>query len=95
VMECVAAVRVVVEKAATPPAMVPEPIWVAPSRKLTLPEMVPAVWEVTVAVKATDCPTVEGFGAEVRAVVDAAPPVALTTCEAPEEWLGAKLESPG
>jgi hypothetical protein len=40
---------------------------VAPSANATVPAGVPAM-EVTVAVKVTDCPNVEGFGEEVTVV---------------------------
>jgi len=56
--------------------------------------MVPAVCEVTVAVKVTDWPAVEGFCEEAKAVLVEAKEPAFTVCRMPEEWLGAKLESP-
>src|SRR5580704_3151041 len=84
-MEWVPAARLVVANVATPAVIAPVPIWTEPSRKLTVPEMVPVLCEATFAVKVTDWPTVEGFGAEVNVVVDAELPVPLTICEAPEE----------
>jgi hypothetical protein len=58
-----------VENVATPPALsVPVPSKVAPSRKVTVPVGVPARL-VTVAVKVTDWPKVEGFGEPVTIVV--------------------------
>ena len=50
----------------------PVPRVFAPSRKVTVPVMVPAVVELTVAVKVTEAPTVEGLSEEVRAVEVAA-----------------------
>ena len=63
-MECEATDRDDVENVATPPALrVPVPIVVAPSRKVTVPVGVPP-GPVTVAVKVTDWPKVEGFGVD-------------------------------
>jgi len=59
---------------------------VAPSLKVTAPVGVPLV-DVTVAVKVTDCPNVDGLGAEVTAV-DVAP---CTICAAAVPLLPAKL----
>jgi hypothetical protein len=50
---------------AAPPLIVPVPITVAPSRKLT----VPVACEAKVAVSVTDCPLMEGFGVEETAIV--------------------------
>ena len=61
------------------PALIgPVPSVVVPSLNVTVPVMVPAVAELTLAVNATDVPTVEGFSDEVTVVVvaaGAAPPV--------------------
>jgi len=88
-------VSVVVEKVALPLLITPLPICVAPSRKLTVPLIEPEVCEVIVAVNVTDCPTVDGFCEEARAVLVAAKEPAFTVCKMPEEVLGAKLASPG
>src|SRR5256712_6645977 len=53
------------------------PSTVAPSRNVTVPVGTP-VAEVTVALRATACPVVEGFGVEVKVVVVAAAPGAFT-----------------
>ena len=58
-----------VAKVAMPPAIVPVPSVVEPSLKVTVPVMVPAVAEETVALKVTDCPAVEGFTEEDSAVL--------------------------
>lgn len=50
----------------------------------------PAVTEVTVAVKVTFCPTPEGFSEEITAVEV----VASTICPIPEEVAGANVASP-
>ncbi len=80
-MVCGPCVSVVVVNVAMPAASVPLPIWVAPSRKFTVPAIVPAVVEVTVAVNVTLAPTVDGFSDDATLVVVAAlPPAAFTTC---------------
>jgi hypothetical protein len=80
-----------VEIVATPPALTAlEPIGVAPSRKVTLPVGVPPGPE-TLAVKVTDAPNVEGFGAAVTAVVVLA---FWTSCENAEEVEPLKFPSP-
>ena len=54
VRECVPAVRAAVDNAATPlPLRFELPIWVVPSRKLTVPVGTPDVPGVTVAVSVT------------------------------------------
>src|SRR5437867_11215063 len=53
------------------------PSTVAPSRNVTVPVGTP-VAEVTVALRATTCPVVEGFGVEVKVVVVAAAAGAFT-----------------
>ncbi len=59
--------------------------------KVTVPVGVPPL-DVTVAVKVTDCPKLDGFGNELTVVVD---PARLTTCP-PDNvpWLVVKLASP-
>ena len=66
--------RLDVVKVATPPARVPVPNEVVPSKKETVPVGVPApgVVAVTVAVKVTDWPMTDGLVSDVRAVVVAA-----------------------
>jgi hypothetical protein len=49
--------------------------------------IVPAVAEVTVAVNVTATPVVDGFSDDVSAVVVAAEPAALTTCDTAVEVL--------
>ena len=71
VMEWVPAVSAEVEKVATPAVSVPVPSTAAPSLKVTVPLGVPVAVLLTVAVKVTDCPTLEGLSEEVNAVVDA------------------------
>jgi hypothetical protein len=73
VMECAPCDNADVENVAAPLVRVPAPICVAPSRKLTVPEMVPGVCDVTAAVNVTDWPVLDGFGDEVRVVEVAAP----------------------
>src|ERR1700723_3570362 len=73
VIECVPWASVADETAAAPAAIVTGvPICVAPSKKVNVPVMVPAVAEVTVAVNVTLAPVVEGFSDEVTEVVVAA-----------------------
>jgi len=67
-MELLATGNVVVVKVATPPLTVPEPIVVPPLAKFTVPVGVAPVVAVTVAVKVTDAPEVEGFSDDFRAV---------------------------
>jgi hypothetical protein len=50
------------------PLSAPEPMFVAPSKNATAPVGVPLP-ELTVAVKFTLCPKVEGFGLEASVVV--------------------------
>src|SRR2546430_2314185 len=70
-MLCVPTVRPAVAKVATPlPFSVPLPRTVEPSLKSTLPPEGAREPEVTVAVKVTDPPTVEGLGdGEIAGVV--------------------------
>ena len=67
-------VRELVAKVATPALMFPVPMDVAPSRKVTVP-VAPAV---TVAVRVTLAPKVDGLGAAARAMVGVA---LFTTCD--------------
>jgi hypothetical protein len=59
---------------AVPPLRVAVPSAVLPSRKVTVPVGVPdpGATALAVAVKVTACPTVEGLGEELTAVVVAA-----------------------
>src|SRR2546422_8663553 len=63
---------------ALPLTSVTTPSVVAPSRNVTAPVGTPAP-DVTVELSVTVCPTVEGFGVEVRLVDVAAAAGALTT----------------
>src|SRR5262249_9556383 len=84
---------VVVLAVACPDAFsVPEPIWAAPSKNVTVPVGVP-VPDVTVAVKVTDWPNVLGVGAPVTVVVVAAVP-AVTVCVTGGEVLDANPAAP-
>lgn len=74
-------------KFALPAESVPDPSRVAPLKKFTVPERVPAP-EVTVAVSATFCPKADAFGDEERTVVVAA---GFTVCESVAELEDAKL----
>ena len=69
------------------------PSTVAPSRNVTVPVGTPAA-EVTVAVRVTACPVVEGFGVEVKVVVVAAAAGAFTTWVTTAEVLAAKVALP-
>src|SRR5271168_3535838 len=70
------------------------PSEVAPSMNITLPVIVPAVWEVTAAVNVTDVPNVEGFKEEVTAVAVAAAAAGLTVWLSADEVLPVKFASP-
>ena len=63
---CGPVLSIVVVKVATPPLRLADPSEVSPSRKVTVPV---ACGGETVAVNATACPGVEGFGVEVSVVV--------------------------
>jgi len=83
---------VLVAKVAIPLApTLPVPNVVDPSRNVTVPVIVPAVVELTVAVKVAEAPTVEGFNDDVTAV---AVIVVVTVCVTEAEVLAAKLVSP-
>src|ERR1700687_3734839 len=70
-MLCVPPVSAEVGKVATPLPLTGElPIFVVLSKKFTVPVGVPLkTTDVTIAVKLTACPNVDGFGEEVSAVV--------------------------
>ena len=95
VIECRPCVRAVVANVAFPVASsAPVPSVVAPSRNVTVPvgTVVPEAG-VTVAVKVTDCPTVDGLADDVTAVVvDTS--AAFTTCDNADDVLAAKLVLP-
>ncbi len=81
VIECVPCVSAVVAMVATPPVpTVAVPMEVAPSWKVTVPVMEPAVAELTVAVNVTEAPTVDGLREDVKAVVVAAAVETFTVC---------------
>jgi hypothetical protein len=69
------------------------PIGVAPSLKVTVPVgmPVPGAVAITVAVKVTACPKIEGLTDELTAVVVLA---LLTVCVKLDELLALKLPSP-
>ena len=67
-MECVPAVRADVDRVATPAVRVPVPSAVTPSLKVTVPPGVPVAVVLTVAVKVTDCPKLDGFNDDVTVV---------------------------
>lgn len=74
---------------ARPKLTVTDPRLFVPSRKVTVPVGVPDE-AVTVAVKVTVCPLVEGFRDDVSDVAVAS----LTVCVKDEEVLDAKCVSP-
>jgi hypothetical protein len=88
VIEWEATARDVVVNVATPLAMVPVPMFVVPSLKVTVPD---AVAGNTVAVNVTDAPNVEGFSEDVSVVPVGA---CVTVCDTAEEVLTRSLESP-
>jgi hypothetical protein len=71
VIECDPTASVLVVNVAIPPDNVPVPNVTVPSRNVTVPEGLPApgATTVTVAVKVTLCPTIDGFRDEVMLVV--------------------------
>ena len=92
-MECAPAARAVVVKVAWPAARVTgAPRLVTPSLNCTVPVGVPEP-EVTVAVKLTDWPTVDGFGPAERTNAVAVAAWVTWWATAPDV-LVAKLESP-
>jgi hypothetical protein len=79
-------------KTAAPPLSVPEPIEVPPSKKVTVPVGVPPNCEgVTVAVKVTVLPKIDGFVSLVTAVSGFA---LVTVCVMVLDALEVKLASP-
>ena len=76
VIEWEATASVVVAKDATPLAIVPVPMVVAPSLKVTVPD---AVAGETVAVNVTNAPKVDGLGDDVSAVAVGAWPMTSET----------------
>jgi hypothetical protein len=90
-MECAPCVRVEIESDALPPLIgTGLLIWLPPSKNVMLPESVPGVVELTVAVNMTVCPTVEGFTDDTTTVLL----VASTICPIPEDVAGANVASP-
>src|SRR5207245_11241289 len=78
---------------ALPLTSVTTPSVVAPSRNVTAPVGTPAP-DVTVELSVTVCPTVEGFGVDVRLVDVAAAAGALTICVSVGAVLGANAGLP-
>jgi hypothetical protein len=78
---------------ALPLTSVTVPSTFAPSRNVTVPVGTP-VAAVTVALRLTACPVVEGFGVEVRVVVVAAAPGAFTAWVTTAEVLGRNVALP-
>ncbi len=78
---------------ALPLTRVTVPSAVAPSRNVTVPVGTPAA-EVTVALRVTACPVVDGFGVDVSLVVVAAAAGAFTSCVTTAEVLAAKVALP-
>src|SRR2546427_4836860 len=76
---------------ALPLTSVTTPSVVAPSRNVTAPVGTPAP-DVTVELSVTVCPTVEGFGVDVRLVDVAATAGALTTWVTVGEVLPANVD---
>jgi hypothetical protein len=87
VIECEPAASDEVANVAMPPASVPIPSEVAPSKNVTAPVIVPAVAEVTAAVNVTLVPVVDGLSDDVTAVVVAAFVPAFTVCVSTGEML--------
>lgn len=79
------------EKVAMPAVTFPVPRVVLPSRKVTVPVIVPVAVEVTVAVKVTELPCLDGLVEEEMVAVVAA---LLTVCVSADEVLAAKFVSP-
>jgi hypothetical protein len=95
VIECDPGVSAVVDNVAFPPApTVPIPREVAPSKNVTVPVIVPAVAEETVAVNVTLAPVVDGFKADVTTEVVAAFVPAFTVSVSAGEVLVENLVSP-
>jgi hypothetical protein len=96
VMDCEPTGSIVVESVAIPPApTVKFPTSTpTPSENVTVPEIVPAVPEVTVAVSVTFVPNVAGFGEAVTTVVVLALAAAFIVSVSMGEVLAAKFASP-
>jgi hypothetical protein len=91
VIEWLPPVNAEVAYVAVPPLFsVPVPSVVVPSMKVTVPPGVPAL-EVTVAVKVTEAPKVDGFSEEARDVVVGP---GLTVWESAGEVLPLKFVEP-
>ena len=91
---CAPTLNAAVEKVAMPPTPTPpEPIDVPLSKKVTVPDGLPApgATAATVTVKVTLCPNTDGFGAEVTLVVVLA---LFTVCVGNDPLLVLKLPSP-
>lgn len=70
VMECDPVLKLELEKVACAvPSRFPVPIWLAPSKNVTVPLGVPVEALVTLAVNVTDCPFVAGFAEDITVVV--------------------------
>jgi hypothetical protein len=94
-MECEPRDRVAIGRVAMPFAPTPPvPSEFTPSKKVTVPVMVPAVVEVTVAVRVTEAPTLDGFSDEVSVVDVAAVVEGFTVWVSAVVVLPEKLESP-
>ena len=89
-MECVPAVNAEVENVAWPALRETTPICAAPSRNVTVPVGVPDAL-LTVAVKVTEPPAVEGLSEEATAEVVGWP---FTVCVIAAEVLVLKVASP-
>ena len=85
------AVRVAVAMLAFPPLSVAAPKVVAPSLKVTVPVTVPVVAGLTVAVRVTDWPNLDGLSDETTVVVVLA---ASVTSDRAEEVLVSKSNDP-
>ena len=83
--------RVEVENVAEPPLSVFVASVVVPFLNVTLPVGVPETVGVTVAVKVTDCPKLEGLSEDTTAVVV---PSLFTVCARADDVLPRKFESP-
>jgi hypothetical protein len=92
VIECEPGVSAEVTSVACwPTSSVPVPMTVTPSRNWTAPVSVPGEVLVTVAVKVTACPVVDGFAEEARAVFVGA---LFTVCVSVAEVLPANVVLP-
>lgn len=73
-MLCAPTARIEVVRTATPLESVLDPMFVEPSRKVTVPVL---LGSTVVAVKVTDCPKVEGFNEELNVMVETVTETAL------------------